>query len=70
MGREAEGGGPYVSVTAEPEANHRDQTPAASHAPWVRAIGDYERRKTTISRARVTASLSDSSGRLGSRGWD
>jgi hypothetical protein len=41
---------PYVaavSVTAEAEANLIDQTPAASHAPWIKPIGDYERKKTT-----------------------
>jgi hypothetical protein len=45
---DAEVGGPYVtavSVTAEPETN--DQTPAASHAPWIKPIGDYERKQTT-----------------------
>jgi hypothetical protein len=45
----AEGGGPYVTaadLTAEPESN--DQTPAAAHPPWVRNIGDYERKQTTI----------------------
>jgi hypothetical protein len=48
---EATRGGPYitaVTVTAEPEANLIDQTPAAAHARWIRAIGDYERRETTI----------------------
>jgi hypothetical protein len=42
---------PYVaavSVTAEAEANLIDQTPAASHAPWIKPIGDYERKETTI----------------------
>jgi hypothetical protein len=37
-----------VSVTAEAEANLIDQTPAASHAPWIKPIGDYERKETTI----------------------
>ena len=42
---------PYVaavSVTAEAEANLIDQTPAASHAPWIKPIGDYEWKETTI----------------------
>ena len=41
---------PYVaavSVTAEAEANLIDQTPAASHAAWIKPIGDYERKETT-----------------------
>ena len=42
---------PYVaavSVTAEAEANLIDQRPAASRAPWIKPIGDYERKETTI----------------------
>ena len=42
---------PYVaavSVTAEAEANLIDQTPAASPAPWIRPISEYERRETTV----------------------
>jgi len=39
---------PAVSVTAEAEANLIDQTPAALHAPWIKPIGDYERKETTI----------------------
>jgi hypothetical protein len=34
-------------VTAEAEANLIDQTPAASHAAWIKPIGDYERKETT-----------------------
>jgi hypothetical protein len=60
---DAEVGGPYdaaVRSTAEPEAATKsvasndgfapkliNQTPAASHAPWIRPIGDYERQETT-----------------------
>jgi hypothetical protein len=46
-GVEAEGG-PYVTavaLTAEPEANLIDPKPAASHAPWIRPLRDYERRE-------------------------
>ena len=42
---------PYVaavSVTAEAEANLIDQTPAASRAPSIRPISEYERRETTV----------------------
>ena len=42
---------PYVaavSVAAEAEANLIDQTPAASPAPWIRPISEYERRETTV----------------------
>jgi hypothetical protein len=45
---EAEVGGPYVtavSMTAEPEANLIDQTPAPARAPWIRPLRDYERRE-------------------------
>jgi hypothetical protein len=45
---EAESGGPYVtavSVTAEPEANLIDQTPAAAPARWIKPIACYERRQ-------------------------
>jgi hypothetical protein len=47
-GVEAESGGPYVtavSVTAEPEANLIDQTPAAAPARWIKPIACYERRQ-------------------------
>jgi hypothetical protein len=47
-GVEVDAGGPYVtavSVTAEPEANLIDPKPAASHAPWIRPLRDYERRE-------------------------
>jgi hypothetical protein len=39
-------GAPYVAaveLTAE-----ETPEPAVAHAPWVRPIGDYERRETTI----------------------
>ena len=52
---EREGSPPYaaaVELTAEeqpePERIEPEPTPAAAHAPWVRPIGDYERRETTL----------------------
>jgi hypothetical protein len=45
-------GPPYaaaVELTAEEETPEPiNPVPAASYAPWVRPIGDYERRETTI----------------------
>jgi hypothetical protein len=45
-------------VTAEPETNLIDQTPAQkgkisliakpSHAPWIKSISIYERKETTV----------------------
>ena len=43
---EGDGSAPYASaveVTAEEKPE-----PAVAHAPWIRPIGDYERRETTI----------------------
>jgi hypothetical protein len=52
---EREGSPPYVAaveLTAEeqpePERIEPEPAPAAAHAPWVRPIGDYERRETTL----------------------
>ncbi len=55
---EAKGGAPYVTAVrpaAEPEVFPHvgigaliEPKPAASHASWVRNIGEYERRETTI----------------------
>ena len=44
-------GTPYdaaVELTAGPEPEPVDLKPASPHAPWIRPIGDYERRETTI----------------------
>ena len=37
-----------VEVTAEEKPELPDPEPAVAHAPWVRPIGDYERRETTL----------------------
>ena len=36
------------SITAEEQPELLDSPPAVADAPWVRPIGDYERRETTI----------------------
>ena len=44
-------GAPYVAaveLTAEQKPERLDPQPAVAHAPWVRPIGDYERRETSI----------------------
>jgi hypothetical protein len=46
---EGEGAAPYrgvVDLAAAPDADHIDPGPAA-HLPWIRPIGDYERRVTS-----------------------
>jgi hypothetical protein len=37
-----------VELTAEEKPELRDPQPAFVHAPWVKPIGDYERRETTL----------------------
>jgi hypothetical protein len=37
-----------VELTAEEKPELPDPQPAVAHAPWVRPIGDYERRETMI----------------------
>ena len=41
---------PYAAaaVTAAEKPKPVDQTPATTHAPWVKNIGCYERKETTI----------------------
>jgi hypothetical protein len=39
---------PYAAATAEPKPKLIDQTPAASHARWVKSILSYERRETSF----------------------
>jgi hypothetical protein len=44
-------GAPYDRVAeleATPEPKPLELQSPAAHAPWVRPIGDYERRETTI----------------------
>lgn len=36
------------SITAEEQTGRLDSRLRIEHAPWVRLIGDYERRETTI----------------------
>jgi hypothetical protein len=36
------------SITAEEKPERLDLQPAAAHARWVRPIGDFERKETTI----------------------
>jgi hypothetical protein len=36
------------SIAAEEKPERLDPQLAVAHAPWVRPIGDYERRETTI----------------------
>jgi hypothetical protein len=48
---ESDGRPPYaaaVELTAEEKPELSDPEPAVAHAPWIRPIGDYERRETTI----------------------
>ena len=35
-------------TTAAPEAGRIEPEPEAAHARWIRPIGDYERRETTV----------------------
>jgi hypothetical protein len=35
-------------TTAEEKPERLDPQPAVAHAPWIRPIGDYERRETTV----------------------
>jgi hypothetical protein len=45
------GAGPYaaaVELTAEEKPQRLEPKPAVAHARWIRPIGDYERRETTI----------------------
>ena len=37
-----------VELTAEEKPELPDPEPAVAHAPWIRPIGDYERRETTV----------------------
>jgi hypothetical protein len=42
---------PYAAVvelTAEEKPELLDPRPAVARAPWVRPLGDYERRETTV----------------------
>ena len=45
-------GAPSAAVAeltaAAPEADPIEPRPTTAHAPWIRPIGDYERRETTI----------------------
>jgi hypothetical protein len=37
---------PVTTAVEKPE--RLDPQPAVAHAPWIRPIGDYERRETTV----------------------